>query len=123
MNAKVKSIVSQMMKSFYEAMNNPLIGQTDQDDFGHYHPEPEERTNFRTPKSTDLSRNDSGSVGHHHTATIWGWDSNFDDDWDNYGYTPEIPEKKELKCECGSDAIKAQRHSDWCPKYRKVRDE
>ena len=90
----------------------------DQDDFGYYHPELEEKDNFRNPKSTDYKITSKGFA--HDCSVIWGW-SGSDDDFDIFGDVPP-PVPKELKCECGSDAIKAKRHSDWCPKYKKVDD-
>lgn len=48
----------------------------------------------------------------------WGWDSDWDDILERYDLLGNEKEKKEKKCECGSDAIKALRHSHWCPKYK-----
>ena len=90
-----------------------------QDDFGYYHPETEKEDNFRKHKSTDYSTT-SGGVFYHKCLAIWGWDG--DDFPIIYGDTPP-PIPKEIKCECGSDAVKATRHSDYCPKYKKAKDE
>jgi hypothetical protein len=96
----------------------------DQDDFGYYHPEKEEveepKTNFRTSHSTDYK---SGpSVFKHNTAAMWGWDDSMD--WVDYGDIKVKEEEiKPLKCQCGSDAVKATRHSDYCPKYKEQKDE
>lgn len=42
--------------------------------------------------------------------------TNIDDmDWSDL--FPQVSNKSNLKCECGSDALGSDKHSSWCQKY------
>lgn len=83
-----------------------------QDDFGTFHSpriiqvdsgEYKDDENYLLPDFFSYSNFD---------PSMWGFPHDWEDKEDDI-------KREEPKCECGSDSIKAARHSDWCPKYKR----